>query len=295
MRVLANGIAIEVEDTGESHLPAVLLVMGLGMQLIAWPAAFVAALQEAGFRVIRFDNRDAGLSQSFSHLGVPNLMLASMRHRMGLRVNAPYSLHDMAADTLGVLDALDVPSAHLVGVSMGGMIAQRVALAAPQRVLSLTSIMSSSGARYLPGPRPHVLKALFGRPQGRSEDAIVEHTMKLLHVIASPAFPSDEEAMRERVRLATRRAFNPTGTMRQMTAVAADIHRADELPRIQAPTLVMHGQDDPLVPFACGHDTARRIRGAKLVAIPGMGHDLPPGVVERLLQSLMPHLRQTAA
>lgn len=295
MRVLANGIAIEVEDTGEPHRPAVLLVMGLGMQLIAWPAAFVAALQEAGFRVIRFDNRDAGLSQSFSHLGVPNLMLASLRHRLGLRVNAPYSLHDMAADTLGVLDALDVPSAHLVGVSMGGMIAQRVALAAPQRVLSLTSIMSSSGARYLPGPKPHVLRALFSRPHGRTEDAIVDHTMKLLHVIASPAFPSDEEATRERVRLATRRAFNPTGTMRQMTAVAADIHRADELPRIEAPTLVMHGRDDPLVPFACGHDTARRIRGAQMVAIPGMGHDLPPGVVDRLLQSLMPHLRQTAA
>ena len=295
MRVPANGIAIEVEDTGESDLPAVLLVMGLGMQLVAWPAAFVGALQEAGFRVVRFDNRDAGLSQSFSHLGVPNLMLASMRHRLGLRVDAPYSLHDMAADTLGVLDALDIPSAHLVGVSMGGMIAQRVALAAPRRVLSLTSIMSSSGARDLPGPRPQVLKALFGRSHGRTEDAIVDHTMKLLHVIASPGFPSDQEAMRDRVRLATRRAFNPTGTMRQMTAVAADIHRADELPRIQAPTLVMHGQDDPLVPFACGHDTARRIRGARMVAIPGMGHDLPPGVVDRLLQSLLPHLRQTAA
>jgi len=295
VRLLANGIAIEVEDTGETHLPAVLLVMGLGMQLIAWPGAFVAALQDAGFRVIRFDNRDAGLSQHFPHLGVPNLMLASMRHRLGLRVNAPYSLHDMAADTLGVLDALDVQAAHVVGISMGGMIAQRLALAAPQRVLSLASIMSSSGARYLPGPRPHVLRALFSRPGGRSEDAIVDHTMKLLHVIASPAFPSDEETLRERVRLATRRAFNPTGTMRQMTAVAADSRRADELPRIQAPTLVMHGQDDPLVPFPCGQDTARRIRGARLVAIPGMGHDLPPGVVDRLLESLLPHLRQTAS
>lgn len=295
MRVQANGIPLEVEDTGEPGRPVVLLIMGLGMQLVAWPAAFVAGLQEAGFRVVRFDNRDAGLSQHFPHLGVPNLMVASMRHRLGLHVQAPYTLHDMAADTLGVLDALGIQAAHLVGVSMGGMVAQRVALAAPQRVLSLASIMSSSGARYLPGPRPPVLRALMSRPTGSSEEAIVEHTMKLLRIIASPAFPSDEAATRERIRLATRRAFNPTGTVRQMTAVAADVRRADELPRIQAPTLVMHGHDDPLVPFACGHDTARRIRGARLVGLPGMGHDLPPGVVDRLLHSLVPHLRQTAA
>ncbi|TFZ05352.1 alpha/beta fold hydrolase [Ramlibacter henchirensis] len=295
MRVQANGIPIEVEDTGEAGRPAVVLVMGLGMQLVAWPAAFVAGLQEAGYRVVRFDNRDSGLSRHFHHLGVPNLMLASMRHRMGLSVQAPYTLEDMAHDTLGVLDALGIEAAHLVGVSMGGMIAQRVALAAPQRVLSLTSIMSSSGARYLPGPKPHVLRILMSRVPGRGEEAIVEHSMKFLRVIASPAFPSDEEATRERVRLATRRAFNPTGTMRQMTAVAADNRRADELPRIKAPTLVVHGQDDPLVPFACGHDTARRIRGARLVGIPGMGHDLPPGVVDRLLHSIVPHLRQTAA
>lgn len=295
MRVLANGIPIEVEDTGEADRPAVLLVMGLGMQLVAWPAAFVAALQDAGLRVVRFDNRDAGLSRHFHHLGVPNLVMASMRHRLGLSVPAPYTLHDMAADSLGVLDALGIPAAHLVGVSLGGMVAQRVALAAPQRVLSLASIMSSSGARYLPGPRPPVLRAMTTRPAGSGEEAIVEHTMKLLRLIASPAFPSDEDAVRERVRLATRRAFNPAGTVRQMTAVAADVRRADELPRIQAPTLVVHGHDDPLVPFACGHDTARRIRGARLVGIPGMGHDLPPGVVDRLLEALLPHLRQTCA
>ena len=295
MRVLANGIPIEVEDTGEAGRPAVLLVMGLGMQLVAWPAAFVAALQEAGLRVVRFDNRDAGLSQQLNHLGVPNVMMASLRHRMGLRVNAPYTLHDMAADTLGVMDSLAIPAAHLVGVSMGGMIAQRMALAAPQRVRSLTSIMSSSGARHLPGPRPQVLKAMLSRPQGRGEEAVIEHTMKLLRLIASPAFASDEQLVRERLRLAIRRSFNPAGTLRQMTAVAADNTRAGELPRIEAPTLVMHGRDDPLVPFACGHDTARRIPGARLVEIPGMGHDLPPGVVDRLLQSLVPHLRQTAA
>ncbi|TFZ04016.1 alpha/beta fold hydrolase [Ramlibacter humi] len=294
MRVQANGHPIEVEDTGEAGRPAVLLVMGLGMQLVAWPAPFVAALQEDGFRVVRFDNRDVGLSQHFRHLGVPNLFVESMRHRFGMRVRAPYTLADMAADAIGVLDALAIAKAHVVGVSMGGMIAQRIAIAAPERVLSLTSIMSSSGARGLPGPQPHVLKALLARPGGRSEDAIVDHTMRLLRAIASPGFPLDEAQLRDRVRLAHRRAYDPGGTLRQMTAVAADDARAALLARIQAPTLVVHGQDDPLVPFACGHDTARRIPGAKLVPVPGMGHDLPPGVVDRLLESVRPHLRQTA-
>ena len=281
MKVQANGIAIEVEDTGEAARPAVLLVMGLGMQLVAWPDAFVDTLHREGFRVVRFDNRDAGLSQSFHHLGVPNLVLESLKHRFGLRVNAPYTVRDMAADTLGVLDALRIAAAHVVGVSMGGMIAQRLALAAPQR----------AG----PPPRPAGRRALRRRPRARDEDAIVEHLMGFLRVIGSPGFPTDDAQLRTRVRLATRRAFNPAGTIRQMTAVAADTARAAELPRLRLPTLVVHGQSDPLVPFACGQDTARRIPGARLLPVPGMGHDLPPGVVERLLEALLPHLRQTAA
>jgi pimeloyl-ACP methyl ester carboxylesterase len=166
VRVHANGIAIEVEDTGPPGRPAVLLVMGLGMQLVAWPDAFIEGLASAGYRVVRFDNRDIGLSQKLDHLGVPNIVWESIKHRFGFGVQAPYSLHDMALDTLGVLDAMRIDRAHVVGVSMGGMIAQRVALAAPQRVLSLTSVMSSSGARYLPGPKPQVLQALLSRPGG---------------------------------------------------------------------------------------------------------------------------------
>lgn len=296
MRVQANGIAIEVEDTGpdDDGRPAVLLVMGLGMQLIAWPAGFVQALVDAGLRVIRFDNRDIGRSQHFDQLGVPNLMWESVKLRAGLPVRSPYALQDMALDTLGVLDALGIARAHVVGVSMGGMIAQRVALAAPQRVLSLTSVMSSSGAHYLPGPRSQVLGALMSRPHGRGEEALVEHGVKVWKLIGSPAFPTDDAALREGVRAAVRRSFHPAGTMRQMAAVAADRRRADELPRIEAPTLVVHGRDDPLVPIACGHDTARRIGGARFVAIPGMGHDLPPPVVERLLDPLLPHLKKAS-
>jgi len=295
VQVKANGIFIEVEDTGadgsQAGRPVVLLIMGLGMQLVAWPPAFVQGLVERGFRVVRFDNRDIGLSQHFDHLGVPNLLWESLRYRVGLGVNAPYRVHDMAADALGVLDALGIGRAHVVGVSMGAMIAQRVALTAPGRVLSLSSIMGSSGARYLPGPKPKVMRVLFSRPQGTDEQAIVDYYIKLFRAIGSPAFPLDEAALRERVLTATRRSYHPAGSVRQMTAIAADARRADELPRITIPTLVLHGKDDPLVPFACGEDTARRIRGARFVGIEGMGHDLPPGVVERLLQPLVPHLQ----
>ena len=295
MKVHANGIDIEVEDSAQadaSHAarPAVLLIMGLGMQLIAWPDEFVQALVDAGFRVIRFDNRDVGLSQHLDELGIPNIVWESLRYGIGMAVHAPYSIADMAADAVGVLDALGVACAHIVGVSLGGMVAQRVAIGFPQRVLSLTSIMSSSGARFLPGPKPRVLKALLARP-AVGEQAIVDHYVRLFEAIGSPGFPMDEPVLRERMLAATRRSFHPAGALRQMTAVAADVDRADELERVTAPTLVIHGMADPLVPVACGHDTARRIRGSHFVTVPGMGHDLAPGVVERLLQPLIPHLQ----
>jgi pimeloyl-ACP methyl ester carboxylesterase len=295
VRVSARGVNIEVEDSGGAGRPAVLLVMGLGMQLIAWPPALVQALVDAGFRVVRFDNRDIGLSQHFDQLGIPNLLWESMKHRVGLPVRAPYTLQAMAQDSLGVLDALGIARAHVVGASMGGMIAQRIALTAPDRVLSLASIMSSSGARYLPGPKPAVLSALLSRPHGRSEQALADHGVKIWKLIGSPAFPTDEATLRAAVIAANRRSFHPAGTMRQMAAVAADRRRADELPRIEARTLVVHGRDDPLVPLVCGHDTARRIGGSRFVAVAGMGHDFPPPVVERVLGVLIPHLKGASA
>ena len=295
MKIRANGIDIEVEDSGadgtQAERPVVLLIMGLGMQLVAWPPAFVQALQDAGYRVVRHDNRDVGLSQSFDHLGPPNMLWAMVKHKLGFTLRAPYSVHDMALDALGVLDALGIAQAHVVGVSMGGMIAQRLALAAPQRVLSLSSIMSSSGARGLPEARRDVLRALLGRPAGQSVQAITDHYVKLFRVIGSPAFPVDEAVLRERILLGLQRSYRPVGTLRQMVAVAADTgHRALALAGITAPTLVLHGRDDPLVPFACGEDTARRIPGARLVGIDGMGHDLPPGVVDHLVKHVVPHL-----
>jgi len=298
MKITANNIDIEIEDTHTGDmtgLPVVLLIMGLGMQLVAWPPALVQALVDAGFRVIRLDNRDIGLSQKFDHLGKPNLVWASIKYKLGLAVKSPYSLQDMAVDALAVLDALQVDKAHVVGVSMGGMIAQRIALAAPARVLSLTSIMSSSGARGLPQADPRVMRVLLSRPAGSDADSVINHYVRLFKAIGSPGFPVDNSELRERIALAVKRSFYPAGVLRQMAAIVADSRRATELAELRVPTLVLHGKADPLVPFACGEDTARRIPGARLVGIEGMGHDLPPGVVERVLEPLIPHLKVAEA
>ncbi len=298
MKIRANGIDIEVEDSGAAQAPgaggrrpAVLLIMGLGMQLVAWPAQLLQALEAAGYRVIRHDNRDVGLSQHLDALGKPNMLLAGLKYKLGLPLRAPYSVSDMAADALGVLDALGVEQAHVVGVSMGGMIAQRMALAAPDRTLSLTSVMSSSGAKGLPNARPDVMRVLLSRPAGHRPQAVVEHYVKLFKVIGSPAYPSAEPELRALIRQGVERSYDPVGTVRQTLAIVADISRAAQLAQIRVPTLVLHGKADPLVPYACGEDTARRIPGATLVGIEGMGHDLPPGVVARLLAPLIPHLK----
>ena len=292
MKIKANGIDIEVEDTGGTG-PVVVLIMGLGMQLVAWPLQLVDALVAAGYRVIRHDNRDIGLSQKFDHKGVPNLVWESIKLKFGITPRAPYSLKDMALDTVGVLDALGVAQAHIVGASMGGMIAQRVALAAPGRTLSLISIMSTSGAKGLPNPKAKVIRALMARPKGQDREAILKHYVHLLRVIGSPAFPMEESLVRERISAGLDRSYAPFGTMRQMVAIAADTGRARALAAITAPTLVLHGKADPLVPYACGEDTARRIAGARMVGIDGMGHDLPPEVITRLLPPMLGHLQST--
>ena len=297
MKIRANGINIEVDDTGTAPAadgtarPVVMLIMGLGMQLIAWPMDLVQGLVDAGYRVVRFDNRDIGLSQHFDGAGVPNIIWAGVKTRLGLTVQAPYTLTDMANDAIGVLDALNIANAHIVGVSMGGMIAQRVALAAPQRCLSLTSIMSTSGARNLPQTKPHVVRALISRPATLDPKDIGDFYVKLISVIGSPGFPVPEAEVRARAAIAFQRSYHPQGVSRQMMAIMADTRRAGELKNVKVPTLVVHGTQDVLVPFACGQDTAKRIPGAKFVPIEGMGHDLPPGVVQRLLVSLIPHFK----
>jgi len=286
MQVHANGLQIEVDDQGPKDGPAVLLIMGLGMQLIAWPQALVNALVGRGFRVVRFDNRDMGLSQGFDHAGMPNMALAGLKYTLHLPVSSPYTLADMGRDALGVLDALGIAQAHVCGASMGGMIAQHLAASAPQRVASLTLMMTTSGARSLPQPPWPVRKALMSRPRAPGADAAVKWILQVLRVIGSPAYPMSPEAMRERALASVQRAWHPEGSARQLLAVVADGDRTPLLSRITAPTRIVHGIADPLVPVACGHDLAERIPGAETDLIPGMGHDLPEALLDRFAQGI---------
>jgi proline iminopeptidase len=289
-RVHANGIEIEYESHGDPSHPTILLIMGLGMQLIAWPDDLVEGLVARGFRVLRFDNRDAGLSTQFDAAAVGPLVSSFMRFSLGWPVPAPYTLDDMARDTLGLLDALSIGRAHVVGASMGGMIAQLLAITQPARVRSLVSIMSSSGARHLPPPRLDAFFALTKRPAaGASLDALVDQYVHLFRVIGSPDYETPLALLQERTQRGLVRAFRPDGTLRQMLAILASGDRSSRLPQITAPTLVIHGAADPLVPAAHGEDTAAKIPGARLAIIPGMGHDLPPALVPQMTELIAAH------
>ena len=275
MQLSTNGIVLEVEDHGSPAGEPLLLVMGLGMQLLGWHEDFVALLVERGFRVIRFDNRDIGLSQKFDDLGVPNLAALTLRHALGLRVRSPYTLADMASDALGVLDALGIASAHVCGASMGGMIAQHMARLAPARVRSLTLMMTTSGARRLPAAPLKVRAALIARPSAQTLEGLVEHYVKLYALIGSPAYPTAPAALRERFAVSIRRSYRPAGTARQMVAIVADGDRSPMLGAIAMPTTIIHGEADPLVPVEAGRDLKAKIPAAEIDLIPGMGHDLP--------------------
>jgi pimeloyl-ACP methyl ester carboxylesterase len=294
VRIQSNGLEFEVESQGPDDAPAVLLVMGLGMQMIAWPPGLVRPLLSAGYRVIRFDNRDIGLS-SKTTARVPNLVWQAVRFRMGMKVNAVYSLRDMVEDTRGILDALTISSGHVIGASMGGMIAQGLASAHPQRVRSLTSIMSSTGARGLPQATPKAKLALLSRPKSRDRDVLTAHFAKVFRIIGSPGFPVDENELKTRIALGLDRAYYPAGTVKQLAAIMASGDRSDEVRRITAPSLVLHGRADPLVPMQHGEDTARKIRGARLEIIDGMGHDFATGVVANLIERIVPFLDEVSA
>ena len=295
MKVVANGLSIEVEVHGPQEGDPVLLVMGLGMQLVAWPDEFIELLAGQGFRVLRYDHRDVGRSQWLDALGVPNLAWAGMRHALGLQVTAPYGITDMAGDALGVMDALGVAQAHVCGVSMGGMIGQHLAAHHPSRVKSLTLMMTTAGARELPQPRWPARKAMMSRPRSAAPQDVVDHVQRLMDVIGSPGYPTDPGLLAERTRAAAARAWHPAGTARHVAAVIADGDRTPLLSRIQAPTHVMHGQDDPLVPCAAAEHLAAHIRGATLEIIPGMGHDLPGPLLPRLADGVVRNARRARA
>ncbi len=286
MKVHANGLEFEVDCQGPPDGEPLLLIMGLGMQLIAWPEDLVADLVRRGFRVVRMDNRDIGLSQHLDHLGVHSVVRAALRHSLNLPVHAPYSVRDMAEDARAVLDHLGIRRAHVCGASMGGMIAQHLAARHPERVKSLTLVMTTSGARHLPQPGPMVSLALLAQPRGASVAARVAHVMRLMTLIGSPGYRPDPLRQQRRIEATVRRSWHPQGTMRQLMAVVADGDRSALLGRIGAPTRVIHGENDPLVPVAAAHDLARQIDGAVLDTIPGMGHDLPEPLLARLAAAI---------
>jgi pimeloyl-ACP methyl ester carboxylesterase len=295
MRVAANGLQLEVEDVGARDAPPLLLVMGLGMQLTGWPDEFVAALLERGFRVIRFDNRDAGLSDGLDAAGVPSIPLAALRHLARLPVRSPYGVADMAEDARGVLDALGIARAHLCGASLGGMIAQHLAARHPERVASLALLMTSAGARRLPGPTSPARRALLSRPRSRAADVLVEHSIGVFTAIGSPGFRMPPATMRERAAASIARAYRPAGSARQLLAIASDGDRTPLLARIQAPTLVVHGVDDPLIPIEHGRDLLRRIPGAVGDFIDGMGHDLPLQLLARIADDIAANAARATA
>ena len=296
MRVSANGLALEVEDFGPADGEPLVLVMGLGMQLLAWPVGFVEQLVTRGFRVVRFDNRDIGLSQGFDAAGMPNLVVAAMRHALGLRVRSAYSLDDMAADTLALMDAMGIERAHVCGASMGGMIAQRVALRAPERVKSLTLLMTTSGARHLPKPTLPVQRALLARPKdSRDPASVVEHYVRLYRLIGSPAYRAADDDVRTLMRASIARSYRPAATARQLVAIAADGDRTPLLRALAVPTHVIHGLADPLIPPASGRDLAATIRGATLDLVEGMGHDLPEPLWPRLVDGIATVARAAGA
>jgi pimeloyl-ACP methyl ester carboxylesterase len=292
VKIRSNGIELEVEEHGPADGPPMLLIMGLGMQLTGWPDEFVGLLAQAGFRVLRFDNRDIGLSTKFDEWGSADLMKGALCHALHLPVRSPYTLDDMARDAIGILDALGIARAHVVGCSMGGMIAQLLAARHPRRLLSLTLIMTTSGSRRLPGPTLKARMSLLSRPRNPHEiESVLEHGSAIFKVISSPGFPTKEALVRERIALSIKRSNHPGGIGRQLLAVAASDDRTPLLGQIAVPTYVIHGRADPLVPVANGIDLARRIPGAKLELIDGMGHDLPDALLPRLAAGIAAHAR----
>lgn len=287
----ANGITLHYEDHGNPADPAILLIMGFGAQLTLWPIELVEALVGHGFRVIRYDNRDIGLSHKFHGVRAPGILKLTLLPRLGIRPRVPYTLADMADDGAGLLDALEIDSAHIVGGSMGGMIAQHVAARHPHRTRSLTSIFSTTGNPKLPPARKEALQVLVKRPASMEESVLVEHGMLLARTIGSPGFPAPEDRLRANVTASVRRSVYPEGPTRHLAAILADGDRRPILAGITAPTLVLHGEADPLVPVEGGHDTAASIPGARIRTIPGWGHDLPLELVDTLAGEIAGHAK----
>lgn len=295
-RAAMNSVELEYELKGPEDGKPLLLVGGLGVQIPSWTETFVDALVERGFRVIAYDNRDIGLSTKHDDWGPADIKTAFTQARAKEKVAAPYTLEDMADDAAGLLDALGIDKAHIVGSSNGGAIAQTLAIRHPKKIATMASIMATSGRRGLPRAQGAVAEWL-GKPRNPSgtREGAMDEAVANSHLIGSPGFPRDEAVLRERAGLLYDRSFYPAGTSRQLLAsIASSDGRVAQLSDISAPTIVIHGREDPLVPLACGEDVQKTIRGAEMLVIDGMGHDYPDGAVPAIADAIAKNAERAA-
>lgn len=285
-----NGISIAYEDHGEPSAPPVLMIMGLGGQLAMWPDELINGLVDGGYRVITFDNRDIGLSHQHGAEKPPKIVPQIILRRFGIKLKTPYTVRDMADDTIGLIDALKLESVHIVGISMGGMIGQHVAALVPEKVASFTALMTTTGNPKLPRPASNVMKAMIRRgPPPQTREAIIDASVGVFSVIGTPGEDHNTNGMRERIARSYDRNHNPMGVVRQMAAIAAagDFRRYTR--RVTAPTLVLHGSADPLVPIEGGEDIANIIPGAQMKVIQDMGHDVPRRFLPEITSHMLAH------
>ncbi len=291
--VIANGISIEYDTFGDRPNPVLLLIMALGAQMIQWDEKFCRMLADKGLYVIRFDNRDVGLSTKFEEDGVPDTMALVKAMAQGQEVDAPYSLGDMADDAVGLLDSLGIKKAHFCGGSMGAAIVQVIGYRHPSRVLSLIPISGTTGNPDLPQAKPEAMQAL-GTPVPLEREAQIEHRIKVQRIMRGSGFEFNEKRAREFAAFSYDRSFYPEGRARQLAALIADGNRKSRLASISAPTLVIHGSDDPLVPVEAGQDIADGIPGARLMIIEGMGHEQVVEVWPQMADAIVEHIKKTA-
>jgi len=284
-----NSIDIAYDTFGNADDRPLVLIMGLATSMIAWPEQFCRLLAKAGHYVIRFDNRDVGYSSKLNDLGVPDLEKMAADLRSGTNVQVPYTLSDMATDTIGLMDALRIERAHICGVSMGGMIGQVMAIEHPHRLRSLTSVMSTTGERYLPASTPAAVKAMMSMPP-QTRDLFLEYQVDLIRAFSDNSDHFDEAVQRELADLAFVRGLYPSGFFRQMAAIMSADGRYSQLTSVRVPTLVLHGDRDTVIPLAHGQDTANAIAGARLVVVEGLGHGLAfPNLWSRMVAAIAAH------
>ena len=287
----SNGIQLAYDRFGDPQGQPLLLIMGLGTQMIAWDEAFCGQLAERGYHVIRFDNRDIGQSTHLSTAPVPDVGKLLMQALGGQPIDpasVPYTLADMALDTVGLLDALGIQNAHIVGASMGGAIAQEIAMRYPRRVRTLVSIMSTSGAPGLPPPQPEAMQVLM-TPTPPDRAGYLARAQKVAKILRPGSYPEEEARDLERAERAFERGLNPAGYVRQLAGILASGSRRERLGAVRTPTLVIHGEDDPLVPIECGRDVARHVPGARMLTIPRMGHALPRAAWPAIIDAIAEH------